>query len=70
MLTGSTPLLSDAYRQRLREGGRLFAIVGEAPVMQAQLVTRTAPGATRSVTLFETCVAPLVNAPHPAAFVF
>jgi protein-L-isoaspartate(D-aspartate) O-methyltransferase len=70
VLTGSTPLLSDAYRQRLREGGRLFAIVGDAPVMQAQLVTRTAPGATRSVTLFETCVAPLVNAPHPAAFVF
>jgi protein-L-isoaspartate(D-aspartate) O-methyltransferase len=33
-------------------------------------VTCTAPGAFRSVTLFETCVAPLRNAPHPAAFVF
>ncbi len=70
VLTGSTPLLSDAYRRRLRVGGRLFAIVGEAPVMQAQLVTCTAPGATRSVVLFETSVAPLLNAPHPAAFVF
>lgn len=70
VLTGSTPLLSDAFRQRLRVGGRLFAIVGEAPVMQAQLVTCTAPGATRSVVLFETCVAPLLNAPHPALFVF
>ena len=70
VLTGSTPLLSDALLQRLNVGGRLFAITGEAPVMYAQLITRTAPGATRSVTLFDTCVAPLVNAPEPAAFVF
>ena len=70
VLTGSTPLLSDAWLRRLKVGGRLFAITGEAPVMEAQLITRTAPGATRSVTLFETCVAPLINAPQPAAFVF
>jgi protein-L-isoaspartate(D-aspartate) O-methyltransferase len=70
VLTGSTPLLSDAFRRSLKVGGRLFAIVGEAPVMQAQLITCTAPGATRSVVLFETCVAPLLNAPQPAAFVF
>jgi len=70
ILTGSTPLLSDALVRRLRVGGRLFAVVGEAPVMQAQLVTCNAPGAYRSVTLFETCVKALVNAPHPAAFVF
>jgi protein-L-isoaspartate(D-aspartate) O-methyltransferase len=70
VLTGSTPLLSDAFRRRLNVGGRLFAIVGQAPVMQAQLITSTAPGATRSIVLFETCVAPLLNAPHPALFVF
>ncbi|KVW92759.1 protein-L-isoaspartate O-methyltransferase family protein [Thiobacillus denitrificans] len=70
VLTGSTPLLSDAWLRRLKVGGRLFAITGVAPVMLAQLITRTAPDATRSVTLFETCVASLVNAPQPAAFVF
>ncbi len=70
VLTGSTPLLPDAFRRRLKVGGRLFAIVGEAPVMQAQLITCTAPGATRSVVLFETCVAPLLNASRPNAFVF
>lgn len=70
VLTGSTPLLSDAWLRRLRVGGRLFVVTGEAPVMHAQLITRTAPGATRSVTLFETCVTALTNAPRPAAFVF
>jgi protein-L-isoaspartate(D-aspartate) O-methyltransferase len=70
VLTGSTPLLADGFRHSLHVGGRLFAITGVAPVMQAQLVTSTAPGKYRSVTLFETCVTALVNAPHPAAFVF
>lgn len=70
VLTGSTPLLSDAFRRRLRANGRLFAVVGEAPAMHAQLVTCTGPDATRSVTLFETCIAPLAHAPRPAAFVF
>lgn len=70
VLTGSTPLLSDEWLRRLKVGGRLFAITGEAPVMYGQLVTRTAPGATRAFTLFETCVAPLIHAPKPAAFVF
>jgi protein-L-isoaspartate(D-aspartate) O-methyltransferase len=70
VLTGSTPLLPEAFRRRLCVGGRLFAVTGTAPVMQAQLIVCTAPGAFRSVTLFETCLAPLVNAPQPAAFVF
>ena len=70
VLTGSTPLLADTFRTSLRPGGRLFAIIGEAPTMQAQLITCTAPGAYRSVTLFETSVKALVNAPHPVRFVF
>ncbi len=70
VLTGSTPLLSDAFRRRLKVGGRLFAIVGKPPAMQAMIMNCTAPGATRNTVLFETVVAPLLNAPHPAAFVF
>ncbi len=51
-------------------GGRLFAIVGEAPAMSAQLVTCTAEGACQSVVLFETNVAPLTNAPRKDKFSF
>lgn len=70
VLTGSTPLLADAFRHSLRTGGRLFAIVGEGATMYAQLISCAAPGAYRSVTLFETSVKALVNAPHPARFIF
>ena len=70
VLTGSTPVLPRAFLDQLEVGGRLFAVVGEAPVMTARLVTSTAPGAFNNVDLFETVVAPLTNAEHPSRFRF
>lgn len=70
VLTGSVPVLSESFKASLKPGGRLLAVVGEPPVMEAQLVTRTAPGAYNAVGLFETCIAPLKNAPQPERFVF
>lgn len=70
VLTGSTPLLPRALLDQLAAGGRLFAVVGEAPAMTARLVTCTAPGAFGSMDLFETVIAPLVNAEHPPRFKF
>jgi protein-L-isoaspartate(D-aspartate) O-methyltransferase len=70
VLTGSTPLLPDAWLRQLKPNGRLFAIVGDPPVMSARLLRWTAPGAIARVDLFETCVRPLRNAPQPARFVF
>jgi len=54
----------------LKIGGRLFAVIGDAPAMQACLITRTAADAFDSVTLFETSVAPLLNVQQPQRFVF
>jgi protein-L-isoaspartate(D-aspartate) O-methyltransferase len=70
VLTGSTPLLPRAFLEQLDVGGRLFAVVGEPPVMSARLVTCTAPGAYNSVDLFETLLAPLVNPERPSRFRF
>jgi protein-L-isoaspartate(D-aspartate) O-methyltransferase len=70
VLTGSTPLLPAAFLEQLAPGGRLFAVVGDAPVMAARVVTRTAPGACRTVDLFETQLAPLVNCEQPQRFRF
>lgn len=70
ILTGSVPVLPAAFQNSLKPGGRLFAIVGDAPAMQARLINCAAPGIFESVTLFETNVAPLQNALQPKRFVF
>jgi len=70
VLTGSVPSNPKAYQQQLNVGGRLFAIVGDAPAMQAQVFTRLANDVFECKTLFETNVAPLQNAVQPQRFVF
>ncbi|MDO8291276.1 MAG: protein-L-isoaspartate O-methyltransferase [Gallionella sp.] len=70
VLTGSTPVLPEEFQNSLNVGGRLFAIVGDAPVMQARLITRVAPDTFETVNIMETCVAPLQHAQQPKRFVF
>ncbi|BBJ00671.1 protein-L-isoaspartate O-methyltransferase [Ferrigenium kumadai] len=70
VLTGSTPVLPEAFQNSLNIGGRLFVIVGEAPLMEAKLITRVAPDTFETVNVLETCVAPLQNAAQPRRFVF
>jgi len=40
-VTGSLPLYDERFQQQLEIGGRLFAVVGEPPVMEARLIRRT-----------------------------
>ena len=70
VLTGSTPILPRALLDELSVGGRLFAVVGEAPAMTARIYTCTAPGAYAHTDLFETVIAPLANAEQPPRFRF
>src|SRR5919204_1128255 len=70
VLTGSTPVLPRAFLDELEVGGRLFAVVGELPVMTARFITCTAPQAYHTVDLFETVIPPLVNCEQPARFRF
>jgi len=70
VLTGSTPLLAERLVEQLRPGGRLFAVVGERPVMTARMLRWTGPGSRVTTDLFETVIEPLANAPAPARFVF
>lgn len=70
VLTGSVPVLVGAFEQSLAAGGRLLAVVGEPPVMEAQLITCVGAGARNRTGLFETCIPPLRNAPQPQKFVF
>jgi len=62
VLTGSTPVLPQQLLQQMRPGARLFAVVGNPPVMAARLITCTGEGVYSSIDLLETRIAPLSNA--------
>ncbi len=70
VITGSVPVLPDAYAGQLTQGGRLFVIVGQSPVMEAQLITRAPGGGFSREVLFETDLPPLLGLPAPSAFRF
>ena len=69
-VTASLPLYDARFERMLTLGGRLFVVVGEAPVMDARLVRRTAEDAWSVQSLFETVIDPLVNAVRPPGFTF
>ena len=69
-VTGSLPVYDDRFQRQLAVGGRLFVIVGDAPVMDARLVRRVSEDGWVTESLFETVVAPLQNARRPPGFAF
>ena len=68
-VSGSMAEFDERLVDKLRSDGRLFVIVGDAPVMEAWLVTRAGDGWSSDV-LFETCIKPLVNAERKSTFSF
>ena len=70
VLTGSVPVLPPSFLDCLNLNGRLFAVIGDAPVMRATLMTKTAETSFSSTDLFETVVTPLINAKQPSRFSF
>ena len=69
-VTGSLPVYDTRFERCLRVGGRLFVIVGAAPVMDAVLVRRVDADEWIRESLFETVVEPLINAVAAPKFVF
>jgi protein-L-isoaspartate(D-aspartate) O-methyltransferase len=70
VLTGSTPIVPAGLVAQLKPGGRMFAVVGDSPVMTARLLRSVAPDAVIATDLFETVIDPLHNAAQPARFLF
>lgn len=68
-VTGSLPLYDPRFERALRLGGRLFAVTGSAPVMDAILVRRVDTTEWIRESLFETVIDPLINATAPQGFV-
>ena len=70
VFTGSTPLLNTQVERQLAVGGRMFVVVGDAPAMEAKLITRISSDNFKTDVLFETCLPAIVNAPQAEKFAF
>jgi len=68
ILTGSVPQLPDIFKQMLKTGGRLFAVIGTAPAMEATLITQVSDSQYANEILFETSIPELENMPQAESF--
>src|SRR4051812_23642124 len=66
MISGALEVLPENFKKQLKVGGRIAAVVGEAPVMECVIVTRVAENAFDTVKIFETNIKPLLSAPTPS----
>jgi protein-L-isoaspartate(D-aspartate) O-methyltransferase len=69
-VTGSVQTLDSRFAEALNPGGRLFVVTGDSPAMSATLATRMDEDNWHSDTLFETDLAPLIDATLPPQFSF
>ena len=70
VVSGSLPVVPDGLLAQIKVGGRMFVIVGNAPAMTAQIITRISDISYDTVNLFETSLKPLRNALVPSQFKF
>jgi len=70
VVTGSVPVIPDHFRGWVNPGGRLFVVCGDAPAMEAKLLTKLNATEWREESLFETDLARLIDAEKAPEFEF
>ncbi|MDT8371308.1 MAG: protein-L-isoaspartate O-methyltransferase [Gammaproteobacteria bacterium] len=70
VITAAFVLVPEAYFHALKVGGRMLAVVGEATMMTAQLITRVSEREWQTQSMFETVIPPMVNAEPQPEFEF
>ena len=70
VITGSMPNMEPSLNELLAVGGRLFVILGESPVMDARLITRSSDSSWQEESLFETDLPALLGVEIKSAFKF
>lgn len=70
VISGALPFLPDSFLKQIKVGGRILAIVGAAPVMSLQVITRTSDQVYDTVNVFELMAKPLHAATEPSHFTF
>ena len=69
-VTGSLDRIDERLIDALNPGGRLFAVVGAPPVMEARLLTRSVDNGITDVAVFETCLPRLTGDSEVGGFSF
>ena len=70
VITGSLPMPQHAFQESLTIGGRMFVVIGDDLLMEAQRILRISQDVWSNESLFETHLPALINAKQPKAFVF
>ncbi len=70
VVSGSVPQVPEDFRGWVNPGGRMFIVCGEAPAMEAKLLTRMNATEWSEESLFETNLPRLINASNPPQFNF
>ena len=70
VISGALEVLPEAFLKQIKVGGRIAAIIGRAPVMTAQIITRVSETAYDTVKVFETNVKLLADSVKHSRFTF
>ena len=70
VIGGSLPQRESRFEAKVALGGKLFAVIGDGPVMAATLLERTTADEWRETVLFETALKPLQGVSRPSQFRF
>jgi len=70
VISGGLESLPAAFLTQVKVGGRIAAIVGQAPAMTCEIITRVSESGYDTVKLFETNARPLTGAPVASRFTF
>jgi len=68
LLTASVPQLPAAFAESVAPEGRIIAVIGKAPAMEAVRIERDGAGSLLTTSLFDAQLPPMVNAPDPYVF--
>ncbi|MBC7682515.1 MAG: protein-L-isoaspartate O-methyltransferase [Ferruginibacter sp.] len=70
VLSGSVAAVPEAIKAQLKVGGRLFAVVGQEPMMRAHFITRTGDTTYATTQPWDTVAPRLVHFAEPTKFFF
>jgi protein-L-isoaspartate(D-aspartate) O-methyltransferase len=70
VISGALEVLPEAFLKQVKVGGRVAAIIGQAPVMSCNIITRVSDTGYDTVKVFETNVTYLADAVTPSHFTF